>query len=240
MSYYDDFYEPSEFEQMVEDFKDTLRESVKKEWKDRMDSLEAENKTLQEVRKNFNQIKNDYAKAEWECKRESEIAIVNAKKDAHKARLSELFGDMKTQYWRIDEERIKKPKCDKCDRDRMVAYITPLGKQAKEYCTCAETESKYVPREMVIYQISLNNHKLDVRFIKRNQEDEVYTNVLVEYYGYKTIIKDQDDISSLSENDKWSFYFESEEKCQEYCDWLNNKAELKEEIKEKQKNDNNK
>lgn len=221
MNYYEDFYEPSEFEQMVEEFKEELRSSVRKEWIDKMNRLEEENKELQEVKKNFNQIKNDYAKAEWECKRESEIAIANAKKDAYKARLSELLGDMKAEYWRIKKEFVKKPKCDKCDNNRMVAYITPLGKQAKEYCTCAETESKYVPCEMVIYQIQLSNSKIGARFVKKSKHDEDTFVSDSEYYGYRFVVKDEDDISTLAENNEYSLYFESLERCQEYCDYLN-------------------
>lgn len=218
---FEDFYEPSEFEQMVEDFKEELRTSVKKEWLDKMKRLEEENKELREVKKNFEQIKNDYEKAKWECKKESEIAIANAKKDAYKARLSELFGDMKSEYWSIKKEYIKKPKCDKCDNNRMVAYITPLGKQAKEYCTCAETESKYVPCEMVIYQIYLYNSRMGASFIKKNKEDEDIWINDSEYFGKKFVVKDEDDISTLTENNEYNLYFESLEKCQEYCDYLN-------------------
>lgn len=222
---YEDFYEPSEFDQMVEEFKDTLRESVKKEWLDRMNRLEEENKELRVVKKNFNQIKNDYAKAEWKCEQESKRAMENAKKDAYRARLSELLGDMKAEYWSIKKEFIKKPKCDKCDEHRMVAYITPLGKKAKEYCICAETESKYVPCEMVIYQIELCNSGIGARFVKKYKDDEDIFVSDSEYYGHKFVVKDEDDISSLAEKNEYSLYFESFEKCQEYCDYLNLKEQ---------------
>lgn len=225
MSYYEDFYEPSEYDEMVEEFKNTLRESVKQEWKDRMAKLEAENRELQDVKKNFESIKQEYENKMRSCEWEKERVIANAKRDAEKERLSELFEDMQSSYWKIKRDHIKKPKCDKCDRNRQIEYITPLGRKAKEFCTCNESETKYVPCEMVIYTISLNNHKLGARFVKKNQEDEVYVNDS-EYHGNKTIIKDQDDVSSLSEDDMWSFYFESEEKCQAYCDWLNNKVEV--------------
>lgn len=229
MNYYEDFYEPSEFEQMVEEFKDTLKESVKKEWIDKMNRLEEENKELQEVKKNFNQIKNDYEKAKWECERESIRAKESAKKDAYKARLSELLGDLKAEYWSIEKEYIKKPKCDKCDSNRMVAYITPFGKQAKESCTCAETEPKYVPREMVIYQIGLYNSKIGARFVKKHRDDEDTFVSDSEYYGHKIVVKDEDDISTFSGENEYTLYFESFEKCQEYCDYLNGLKEQKNE-----------
>lgn len=218
---YEDFYEPSEFELLVEDFKDELRKSVKKEWIDKMNRLEAENKELQEVKKNFNQIKSDYEKAKWECKRESEKAIANAKGDAYSARLSELLDDMKAEYWSIKKEFVKKPKCDKCDANRMVAYITPLGKQAKEQCTCDETESKYVPCERVIYQIGLYNSRIESWFVRKRKEDEDTFVSEPEYYRHMFVVKDEEDISSLVEKNEYSLYFESFEKCQEYCDYLN-------------------
>lgn len=221
--YYEDFYEPSEYDQMVEEFKEALRESVKREWLDKMNSLEEENKKLQEVKKNFNAIKSDFEKAKWECEQESERIKESAKRDAYRARLSELLGNMKAKYWCIKKEIIKKPKCDKCDNNRMVAYITPLGRQAKEYCTCNEVESKYVPCEVVIYRIELYNSKIEAWFVQKDKDNEDILINFSEYYGDKDVIKDEDDISTFAELDERDLYFESLEKCQEYCNYLNSK-----------------
>lgn len=48
MGKYEDYYEPSEFDEKVEEFKDYLRESVKKDTLDKIERLTNENNTLRE------------------------------------------------------------------------------------------------------------------------------------------------------------------------------------------------
>ena len=45
---FDDYYEPSEFDEKVEEFKDYLRESVKEETQNKIKRLEADNQRLRE------------------------------------------------------------------------------------------------------------------------------------------------------------------------------------------------
>lgn len=221
---YEDFYEPSEYDQMVEEFKETLRESVKKEWLDRMTKLEEEIKELREVKKNFNQIKSDYEKYKWECKQESERVIANAKREAYKARLSELLGDTQLNYWGITTELIQKPKCDKCDENRMIKYITPMGRKATEYCSCHDSETRYIPDQMTMYEIKLHNtydNKIGIWFIKKyKDDDDVFVNS-AEYLGGRVIIEDKVKVDEISVGNKYKLLFKSMEKCQEYCDYLN-------------------
>lgn len=230
MSYYEDFYEPSEYDEMVEEFKNTLRESVKQEWKDRMAKLEAENKELQEVKKNFKAIKDDYENAKRNCEAEKNRALVNAKREAHKARLSELLGDTQVNYWKITTERIQKPKCDKCDNNRRIKYITPMGREATEYCSCYDGGTRYIPNQMTMYEIKLYNtydEKASIWFIQKYKDDDLLVNS-AEYLGNKVIIEDDTNLDEISADNKYNLYFKSEEKCQAYCDWLNNKAEVEE------------
>ena len=229
MNYYEDFYEPSEYDEMVEEFKNTLRESVKQEWKDRMAKLEAENKELQEVKKNFKAIKDDYENAKSNCEAEKNRALVNAKREAYKARLSELLGDTQVNYWKITTERIQKPKCDKCDDNRRIKYITPMGREATEYCSCYDGGTRYIPEQMTMYEIKLRNtydERVGIWFIKKYKDDDLFVNS-TEYFGNRVIIEDDTDLDEISADNKYDLYFKSIEKCQEYCDWLNNKAELK-------------
>lgn len=66
--YYDyEFYdEPNEFEIMINDFKQSIAKSVKKEIVDEMESLKKENEKLQNIKKNYNNILNEYRKKEKE------------------------------------------------------------------------------------------------------------------------------------------------------------------------------
>lgn len=221
--YYEDFYEPSEYDQMVEEFKETLRESVKKEWLDRMNKLEEENNKLREVKKHFEAIKADYEEAKRNCEAEKNRALVNAKREAYKARLSELLGDVQANYWKITSERVPKPKCDKCDNNRRIKYITPMGREATEYCSCYDGETIYIPEQMTMYEIKLHNtydEKMGIWFIQKYKDDDLFVNS-TEYLGNRVIIEDGTTFDEISVDNKYNLYFKSIEKCQEYCDYLN-------------------
>lgn len=52
---WDDFYEPSEFDQQVEEWKEALKKSVKKEYMDEMERLRRENAELMDIKKNWSE-----------------------------------------------------------------------------------------------------------------------------------------------------------------------------------------
>ena len=67
MYYPDDFYcEPSEFEMQVEEFKESLAKSIKSEFLEEMERLKAENRKLQGIKDNFEQVKRDYERKKME------------------------------------------------------------------------------------------------------------------------------------------------------------------------------
>ena len=58
---WEDFYNegPSDFDIAIEEFKEGLRKTVKEEILNEMSRLKKENEELQEVKKNFDKIKQD-------------------------------------------------------------------------------------------------------------------------------------------------------------------------------------
>ena len=84
---FDDYYEPSEFEQQVEEFKDSLRRSVKQETQELIDRLRKENEELRSVRDNWEEVKRSYEKKQRELQNE----IYTCKQNASRMRLEQLF-----------------------------------------------------------------------------------------------------------------------------------------------------
>jgi len=56
----EDYFGSSEFDAKIEELKNELRKSVKKEVKDELEKLREENKKLQGIKENFESIKEDY------------------------------------------------------------------------------------------------------------------------------------------------------------------------------------
>ena len=215
---YDDFYEPSKFDEEIEKFKDVLRNSVKEEIRNEMEKLKKENAELQEIKENFESIKNDY-----ETKK-SELYFKQKKvaKDVAWKRLEELFSDcgMNTILYRLSTEYTEKPKCDKCDKNRFIHFKSPSGRDLTEQCECAKKNTKYIPKENCCTEFRLRDRKNLSMWFKPScigSCDEDYDSVYVECIG------DDKTFEELEECNKYRLFFKSKEKCQLYCDYLNKK-----------------
>ena len=130
MCYWDDgdYFEPSEFDEKIEELKNELRESVKKEINDEIEKLRKENKELQGIKRNFESVKKDFERKKDECDR----AIRNAESKAKQARLKELMEHFKVTLWAVSWDYRYKKKCDKCDKNRRIQVALPSGKTVDE------------------------------------------------------------------------------------------------------------
>ena len=215
---YDDFYENySEFDQQIDEFKQSLMLGVKKDFLAEMEKIKKENVELQSIKNNWKNIQEEYRRKESSL----ESAKSNAMWEAKKMRLSELMKDRELVVYKTDSKYTDKPKCDKCNENRVIKYITPLGKDAQENCECANKNVEYFPIPYVVYEFKIDeyDHKLSMWYkkIKYNNRDEErfegdsvsgheIFNENMEYkdVGYHTVFKTQ-------------------EECQKYCDYLNKK-----------------
>jgi len=220
MSYYeDDFYgEPSEFEQQIDEFKQSLINCVKENYIKEMDSLKKENAELQEIKKNLRDIKNEYASKTRELENEKSKIMQTVRRE----RLSELMKDFQVILYYADTMYQKKPKCDKCDDNRQIHFLSPAGKDCTEYCECSNTIPIYIPIEYKCSEFKINsktNKSLSMWFEEKAEKDYDYyhstTYVDYVYDGNKSY-------DEIFESTKHAF-FKNIDDCQKYCDWLNDK-----------------
>lgn len=129
MYYYDDFYdEPSEFEKMIDEFKESLAKSVKEEYMAKMVRLEKENAELQDVKNNFEAIKYEHKQKMQELNHK----IAKSKDEVRRERLSILMQDFEVVMYKVVTSRIEKPKCDKCNANRKKDFGISLLMENRE------------------------------------------------------------------------------------------------------------
>lgn len=221
---YDNFYESSEYDMMVEELKTTLRKSVAKEWVDKMNELRKENNELQEIKENFEKIKRDYENKKQQCELEKESVVKDAERNARNMRLKELLQDVRKYYWKTSPIFAYTKKCSKCNNNRKIAFKSPSGKEYFEDCECSIGKRVFTPMRVEIYEISLRNSydkTANVFFREQKGCNSDYYYQSAEYYDDKIILEDDANFASLDTETKNDFYFVSEEKCQEFCDWYN-------------------
>lgn len=217
---YDDFYyEPSEYDMLVDDFKRALMKSVKEEFLQEMNRLQKENEELKEIKNNWQKLEKEYKQKEkdlnWKLEQEqNQIA---------RKRLNELFVScgMNTILYRPTTISFQKEKCDKCDEKRYIHFKSPSGKDMKEPCQCAKFYYECIPEKYHLIKFrNFHNDNVSAWYEKDDTNDDW------DSYSYICdFVYNNQDFNELYENHKKNVFFEEEKKCQEYCDWLNQKEE---------------
>ena len=180
---YDDFYEPvSEFDMMVEDFKNSLRASIKEEITQEMNRLREENESLRDIRLNWDkkilELESGIREKEYELSKAIRAAEASAR-EAKRLRLKEILKEVAPVVWTIEYKQIKKPKCNLCDQYRKRSYITPLGRQAKEDCDCSIIKNKaYVKRATLCRFYSDIRNELRVFYLVSDNNCEAFLIVI--------------------------------------------------------------
>lgn len=216
--YYDnDFYnEPSEFDMQVDEFKQSLLESVKDEYKSEMELLRKENADLQEVKRNYEQIKQEYKNKIVELEQQKS----NLRYEVRRERLKDLMKDFEVVLYRAYSKSKSGPKCNKCDEERNIYYKSPLGKQLVEQCDCKNNITYYEPRKYVCTSLASRDGKFMAWYTQYddNNIDGFKLNSFDSSFTAKFIYSSEkfEDINEKS----WDVYFKTEEECQAYCDWL--------------------
>lgn len=217
----EDYFEPSEFDEKIEELKDELRKSVKKEINDELERLRKENKNLQGIKANFESVKKDYERKKAEC----DSAMQNAERKAKQARLKELMEHFKVVLWSVTWHYQYKKKCDRCDRSREVKITLPSGKMVYDACECQISKKMYYPNENVLYELSDKWQKIRAWYkTRRDEEDSDF--IMTSSTYVKEIIDHNKDFKEIDAENLGGIFFTTKEECQKFCDYMNGKEEI--------------
>lgn len=210
---YDNYFpDPSPYEEQIDALVSAVKESVHEDVRNKLEWLERENAELRPIKERIQEIERERIRE----KNELESTKRNAMNDAKKMRLTELLKDYKAAIYTVDSVPIRKPKCDKCDDERRIPYSTPLGKSAKEDCTCREFAYAYEVREVMA--TSLEHYSPDgsvqVNYYDGEREEKIFRHMMY---------KPGNGFGSVTD---WT-YFEEKEDAQAYCDWKTEKEAKK-------------
>jgi hypothetical protein len=217
----DGFYEDySEFDRLIDEFKESLKIGVKEEFIKEITSLKDENKRLQEIKNKFDNIVNEYESK----KHMLDVAINTAKSDVRRERLTELLADRQVVLYRVGCNYIKKEKCNLCDTNRQIHYISPQGRKVSEDCRCNSEGIIYKPQEIILYEFRKSDSSGELIMFYKAFSDKYFD----EYFEKSVVSKDlYNPEIKYEEIDKYSIHFKDINDCQKYCDWLNNKGKNK-------------
>lgn len=225
MGYWDeDFYEPSEFDKQVEEWKELLRNSVKKEYQDEMEQLRKENQELREIKNSWSDKVRELEREKESAKRESNIAIKDAEINAKRTRLYELLKPFLQKAYAVQYEyKYIHEKCDKCDEKGYVHFKSPSGRDMTEQCACRERKCFYFHIEVEEFELSQFITKYDklsdFKIIYIYKRDKLSNGNEKDCFCSTSNIYNGQDFSIIN---RWSgMIFFDKEDIQKYCDYLN-------------------
>lgn len=223
----DYFTEPTEFDEQIEEFKESLRNAVKDEIKERITSLESQLAELKKFRDEKNAFVREYEAKVRQAQNEARDAKIHAKVAEDKwkkARLHELLGEYLTVGWKVGDSWEMGEKCDKCDKDRRIHFLSPSGKEFSEECACAKRHYKYFPQEARLAEFYVRKKDFyagkDADLLHRYYEVEAGRDE--DYYRSSSTVYSSDFV--FEKVNIYSGIFLKEEDCQKYCDWKNQKV----------------
>ena len=139
---------------------------------------------------------------------------VNKKKYERDLRTFSVIG------YRASPEYKQGSKCDRCDDYRRFHFVSPMGRNMTEECSCAKKICTYSPKEVKLLRFYAGKEIVDTYFEQVERDED--------YDSYSLCTQIYDKTKKPFEDINW-FYtvFLREEDCQKYCDWLNKKEALK-------------
>ena len=231
---YEDFYNegPSDFDIAVEEFKEGLRKTVKKEILDEMTRLRKENEELQEVKKNWAQIQMEYRFKEEKFNREkSEIEREVARKKFNELTTIADFGE---HIYVIDYKEGHVPKCDKCDDNRQIHFKSPSGRDCKEDCpVCGKRYYIYYPKPADAIKIRFSNDPI-IKSEKWAVKYDSYCDSIT--YTAQDVWKGSAEEFNISDSYNIRHtVFDSKELAQQICDRINKNNNVPDNVEIKEK-----
>jgi len=249
---YENYYEPSEVDQLIEEFRDKIREHLLPNIQEEIDRLNKENN---ELRIKFNEYKNKESELNSK-ERNLKYKEDNLKREVEREFYASNIGDTLKDYidnsevWFADSKGFSQDKCSLCNDKRKLVANFSNGKTTEISCDCSKIISKYVPE---ISELST------IKFSKRDSQYQSER----EFYLWKTFVPSgkssyydnhsyndfklcqivdefNDTTKELDKDRKYDtkIGFKTKAECQKYCDWLNrDKTEEVKDIKDEEDED---
>lgn len=210
--YFDYIAEPADFYNKCIELVKMLKGSATAEVKAEMERLFEENERMRDVVDNYDRemakIRAERQELAWQ-REKAACEVANM-------RLKKLFETAEAQMYMAVASFYTGAKCDRCDENRQISYVTPMGRKAKENCRCAEIYKKYEVHKSSLVEVSLAQDGEKIDCIYECDGDNI-CRIVPQY-----IVADGQDYESYN---PVKTLFRSEEEAQKYVDWLNDREE---------------
>lgn len=219
-NFYDEpYYEPTIADEIFFEAREKLTESLKDTVKQYVENFVKENQELKNENEKLLKKVKDIESRERELERSKQ----NLERDVKKERLSSILEQLKVERFMAKTKTMYGKKCNKCNDERIIEYLSPLGTKQKERCDCYNNSvNVYYPTSQLCTEFkvdSKNNDKIRMWYTKNTYDRE-------EYYTSNSYYKQSYTGEDYIALDVREIFFDTLDECQKYCDWLNRDVDL--------------
>ena len=148
------YYEPTAADEIFFEAREKLIKSLKDSVKQHIENIENENQKLKDKNKKLSaqvrEIESRETKLELEKK--------NLESTVRRERLSVLLKQLKVERFMVETKTMYIKKCNKCNEERYIEFLSPLGKKQKERCDCYTDSVKvFLPESHLCTEFKVDN-----------------------------------------------------------------------------------
>ena len=236
---YEGYYEPSEVDQLVEEFKDKVREHLLPNIREEIVRLNKQNAELKCKNEEYKKRESELNNKERDLKYKTDNLKREVEKEFYASNIGDTLKDYieKAEVWFAENKGFRQDKCSLCNDKRKLIANFPNGKTTETNCDCSSLVHRFVPEISELSLIKFNKkdsrYQSDRSFYMSKSYTPSQNSRYSEDYSYNEFKLDHiidefnDDTKGLHENKKYNteIGFTTKEECQEYCDWLNRDKE---------------
>jgi len=237
---YESYYEPSEVDQLVKEFKDKCREHLLPNIREEIERLNKENGELRIKNEEYRKRESEINNKERDLKYKAENLKREVEREFYQSNIGDTLKDYidKVEVWFADNKGFKQEKCSLCNDKRKLVANFPNGKTTETNCDCSNLIHIFVPETSELSLIKFNKrdgrYQSDRKFyLSRNYVPSKNSSYRDEYsYNefklYQIVDEFNDSTIELHETKEYNtkIGFKTKEECQKYCDWLNTKKTI--------------
>jgi len=232
---FENYYEQSEVDQLVEEFKDKIREHLLPNIREEIERLNKLNFELKQKNEKYKKRESEINAKERDLKYKEENLKREVEKEFYESNIGDTLKDYieKSEVYFADSKGLRQDKCSLCNGKRKLVANFPNGKTTETNCDCSNLIHKFVPEASELSLIKFN--KRDSRYQSERKfyisktyipsKDSSYR----DDYSYnefklcQIVNEFNEDSKGLHETKEYGtkIGFKTKEECQKYCDWLN-------------------
>jgi len=233
---YERYCEPSEIDQLVEEFRNKCREFILPNIKDEIIEINKENLDLKIKNEEYKKRENQIINKEKDLKRKEDNLKREVENEFYETNIGKLLAQYieESEVWFAEKTGFAQYKCLLCNDKRKLVAKFPNGEETIKDCACNKLNYKYIPKiatlNLIKFSRKNSKYQSERKFYlsktyspgkSHDYDDFDYREFRIQHIINEFTEETKELYGELNYGEKLGYI--AKEQCQIYCDWINDK-----------------